>query len=102
MPFKYKRMKKTELIDAIKILLPKISKQDIGSVLETFTDVVIDELKNDREVTLVGFGTFLPKTRHARKGVDPRDPNKRIDIPQVKIAKFKTGKKLKDALKGLR
>ena len=55
---------------------------------------------SDREVTITGFGTFLSRTRHARGGVNPQKPSERITIPEVKVAKFKTGKTLKDALKG--
>ena len=50
-------------------------------------------------MTITGFGTFIPKKRHARKSVNPQNPSERIQIPEVTVAKFKTGKTLKDALK---
>ncbi|MFH1744704.1 MAG: HU family DNA-binding protein, partial [bacterium] len=73
---------------------------DAEKMLESLVDTIINELKGGREVTITGFGTFLSRTRHARGGVNPQKPSERIQIPEVRVAKFKTGKTLKDALKG--
>ena len=77
-----------------------VNKKQSESMLEGLVDIIISELKEEREVTITGFGTFLSRTRHARGGVNPQNPSERIQIPEVKVAKFKTGKTLKDALKG--
>ena len=77
-----------------------VSKKDSERMLESLVKIIIDELKVGNEVTITGFGTFLSRTRHARGGVNPQRPSERIQIPEVKVAKFKTGKTLKDALKG--
>jgi DNA-binding protein HU-beta len=77
-----------------------VSKKDAEKMLDSLVDTIIAELKNGGEVTITGFGTFLARTRHARGGVNPQNPTERIQIPEVKVAKFKTGKTLKDALKG--
>ena len=69
-------------------------------MIDSLVKIIIDELKAGNEVTITGFGTFLARTRHARGGVNPQKPSERIEIPEVKVAKFKTGKTLKDALKG--
>lgn len=79
-----------------------VSKKDAERMVETVFNTIIDELKAGNEVTITGFGTFLTRTRHARGGVNPQRPNERIRIPEVRVAKFKTGKTLKDALKGKR
>jgi len=79
-----------------------VTKKQAGSMLETLVDVIIKELKSGNEVTITGFGTFLARTRHARGGVNPQNPSERIQIPEVTVAKFRTGKTLKDALKGKR
>ena len=68
--------------------------------METILDTVTENLQKNEEVVLTGFGTFSAKTRHARKGVNPQKPEEKIDIPEVVIPKFKSGKALKDALKG--
>jgi nucleoid DNA-binding protein len=93
-------MNKAQLIDKLYREVEGLNKKQAEKMLDVLTDAIIEELKNDREVTITGFGTFLPRTRHARGGVNPQKPSERIQIPQVTVAKFKTGKTLKDALKG--
>lgn len=77
-----------------------VTKKQAEDMVETLVRAIIDELKAGHEVTITGFGTFMAKTRHARGGVNPQKPSERIQIPEVTVAKFKTGKTLKDALKG--
>lgn len=79
-----------------------VSKKEAEAMLGGLVKIIIEELKAGREVTITGFGTFLARTRHARGGVNPQKPSERIQIPEVTVAKFKTGKNLKDALKGKR
>lgn len=92
-------MNKAALIDRI-AAEAKVSKKQATDMLEKLVDIIIGELKVGNEVTITGFGTFMAKSRHARGGVNPQKPTERIQIPQVTVAKFKTGKTLKDALKG--
>ena len=77
-----------------------LTKKQAEAALESLVKIIISELKAGNEVTITGFGTFIPKKRHARGGVNPQRPTERIQIPEVTVAKFKTGKTLKDALKG--
>jgi DNA-binding protein HU-beta len=79
-----------------------LTKKQAEDALESLIKIIISELKAGNEVTLTGFGTFMAKKRHARGGVNPQNPSERIQIPEVTVAKFKTGKTLKDSLKGLR
>ena len=76
-----------------------LGKKQIEKIIKVLVDTIINELKSGKTVKLTSFGSFITKTRYARGGVNPRNPQERIKIPAVKIAKFKTGKKLKDALK---
>lgn len=76
-----------------------LSKKDSEKSIDALTNIIISELKVGNSVTIVGFGTFLPRTRHARGGVNPQRPTERIQIPEVVVPKFKAGKTLKDALK---
>lgn len=94
-----KFMNKAALIDKISAQAA-VSKKDAENMIDALVDAIIGELKVGNEVTITGFGTFLARTRHARGGVNPQKPSERITIPEVKVAKFKTGKTLKDALKG--
>lgn len=92
-------MNKAALIERI-ATEAAVSKKEAERMLESLVKIIISELKSGNEVTITGFGTFLARTRHARGGVNPQNPSERIQIPEVTVAKFKTGKTLKDALKG--
>ncbi|MFH1233102.1 MAG: HU family DNA-binding protein [Patescibacteria group bacterium] len=91
-------MNKAGLIKRI-ALEATVSKKQAESMLEGLVKIIIDELKAGNGVTISGFGAFTAKKRHARGGVNPQKPSERIHIPEVTVAKFKTGKTLKDALK---
>lgn len=94
-----KPMNKASLIERL-AAEANLSKKQATEAIESLVDIIIKELKAGNEVTITGFGTFMAKSRHARGGVNPQKPTERIQIPQVTVAKFKTGKTLKDALKG--
>jgi DNA-binding protein HU-beta len=91
-------MNKAELINKIQ-KEAEVSKKQAEAMIDTFTNTVIKQLKEDKQVTIAGFGTFLSRVRYARGGVNPQKPSERITIPEVRVAKFKTGKRLKDELK---
>lgn len=91
-------MNKAELAQVLSEKL-NVSKREAEDFLNSFVDVVIENLKKDQEVVLTGFGAFSSKLRAARTGVNPQNPTQKISIPAVKVPKFKAGKALKDALK---
>ncbi len=76
-----------------------IPRKQAEEFVELFQEIITDTLAKDGSVTIAGFGTFSSRIRSARKGVNPRKPNEIIDVPAVKVPKFKAGKALKDALK---
>ncbi len=94
-------MNKAQLIERL-ATEAVVTKKQAEAMLESLVEIIISELKAEREVRISGFGTFIAKKRHARGGVNPQSPSERIRIPEVVVAKFKTGKTLKDALKGKR
>jgi DNA-binding protein HU-beta len=81
---------------ADKLNIPKKTAEDF---IETFDQIVTQTLVNDGEVTIAGFGTFSARIRAGRAGVNPQNPSEKIQIPSVRVPKFKAGKSLKDALK---
>lgn len=91
-------MNKAELAARLaeKIGMPRKKAEE---AIETTTDLIIKELKDGGEVTIAGFGCFSSRVRTARMGVNPQDPSERIEIPEVRVPKFKAGKTLKDSLK---
>lgn len=77
----------------------KINKATI--FLESFKNVVTNNLKKNKSVHLIGFGLFETFIRHERKGVNPwLTSHPGIILPPIRIAKFRTGYHLKKALKG--
>ncbi len=74
-----------------------LTKADAGRALDAVLEGIVDGLKKDGKVALVGFGTFSAKRRAARNGINPltKEP---MSIPAKTVATFKAGSKLKDAL----
>ncbi len=91
-------MNKANLIERI-AAESAVNKKQAEEMVDSFVRITTNELKAGNEVSITGFGTFSAKTRHARGGVNPQKPTERIQIPEVRVAKFRTGKTLKDAMK---
>lgn len=89
-------MNKSELIDHI-AQQADLSKAAATRALEAMIGGVQISLKKNNSVSLVGFGTFSVSKRAARTGRNPKT-NEPIKIKASKVAKFKPGKALKDAL----
>jgi len=91
-------MNKQELIDALAIKLA-VGKTEAENLLHGFVDVVTESLKNGQEVNISGFGSFIVMARSARMGVNPRQPDQKIQIAATKVPKFRAGKNLKEAVR---
>ena len=89
-------MNKTELIDAI-AAGAGLSKADAKKSLDAAVAAIKDELAKGGKVRLVGFGTFAVSERPAREGINPATKQK-IQIAAKKVAKFKAGAELADAV----
>ena len=94
-------MNKAELINVISERVG-VTKKQAEDMIESFVDIVTQQLVKDSDVTIAGFGQFMAKTRAGRTGVNPQNPTEKIQIPPVRVPKFKAGKGLKDALKAPR
>ena len=90
-------MNKTELVAAV-AAKAELSKKDAEAAVNAVFDSVKDALAEGDKVSLIGFGTFSVKTRAARTGLNPRT-KETIEIPESKVAAFKAGSALKDAVK---
>ncbi|PIS04906.1 MAG: DNA-binding protein [Candidatus Buchananbacteria bacterium CG10_big_fil_rev_8_21_14_0_10_42_9] len=91
-------MNKAQLADLI-AEKAGISKKQAEVALDTLTHTITEKIKAGEEVTLTGFGAFSSKVRKGRIGVNPRNPQEEIEIKPTRVAKFKAGKNLKEALK---
>lgn len=90
-------MNKAELINAV-AEKACLSKKDAETAINTTLDVISQALAEGDKVQLVGFGAFEVRQRSARKGRNPHDPDKVIDIPATTVPVFKPGKALKDSV----
>ena len=89
-------MNKTELIDKI-AEGAGISKADSKKALDATVNALKEALIAGDKIQLVGFGTFSVNERPAREGINPATKEK-IQIAAKKVAKFKAGAELADAL----
>ncbi|MBD9015627.1 MAG: HU family DNA-binding protein [Prevotella sp.] len=89
-------MNKTELIDKI-AASAGITKDQAKAALNATTNALKDALIAGDKIQLVGFGTFSVNERPAREGINPATKEK-IQIAAKKVAKFKAGAELADAL----
>ena len=89
-------MNKSELITAI-ATSANITKTDAEKALNGMIEAISGTLAKGDSITLVGFGTFSVTERAARTGRNP-STGKEIKIAAKKVAKFKAGKGLSDAV----
>lgn len=88
-------MNKTDLVTKVQELAQLESKAAAERAVSAVLDALVEGLKKDKSVALVGFGTFEIKERKARTGVNPSNGEK-IKIAASKTVGFKAGKALKD------
>ena len=89
-------MNKSELVEKI-AAAAGLSKADSKKALEATITAIKDALVAGDKVALVGFGTFSVSERPAREGINPATKQK-IKIAAKKVAKFKAGAELTDAI----
>lgn len=87
-------MNKAELISAI-VSETGLSKKDTETTINSFVNVVSNELAKKEKVQLIGFGTFETRERAARTGRNPQT-GKELKIAASTTPAFKAGKALKD------
>ena len=90
-------MNKADLASAIhdKIGGTKVQAEE---VVELIIDSITSTLKKGGEVSLAGLGIFSAKTRAARTARNPRT-GESVQVPAMKVPKFRAAKALKDAVK---
>lgn len=86
-------MNKTELIKAV-AAGAQLTQAQAKAAVEATLDAIANSLKKEEAVALLGFGTFSVKERPAREGINPRNPDEKIQIAAKKVVKFKAGSQL--------
>lgn len=94
--FKGEKMNKSELVRSI-ANDSGVTKAAASKVLDAFMLTVTEALKNGDQVVLPGFGSFSIGHRAERVGRNPQT-GQVIQIKASRVAKFKAGKSLKEAV----
>jgi len=74
------------------------TRSDAERAVETAIDSIVESLKKGDEVSIAGLGIFSAKMRSGRTGRNPRT-GETIEIPAMRVPKFRAAKALKDAVK---
>ncbi|MGF1525766.1 MAG: HU family DNA-binding protein [Candidatus Competibacterales bacterium] len=93
-----KSVNKTELVDAV-AQAADLPKASAAKAVDATLNLITESLKAGKQVTLIGFGTFVVRERKARPGRNPQT-GEPIEIAASKTPTFKAGKALKDAIRG--
>ena len=90
-------MNKAGIIDKVHETLGG-TKANAERAVDTVIDSITNGLKGGDEVSIAGLGIFSAKMRNARQGRNPRT-GETIQIPAMRVPKFRAAKALKDAVK---
>lgn len=90
-------MNKAGIVDAVNAKLGT-TKVQAEEVVDTVIDSIISSLKKGEDVSIAGLGIFVIKARAARTARNPRT-GEAVQVPAMKVPKFRAAKALKDAVK---
>lgn len=91
-------MHKIDLINKI-VEDQNISKRAATDIVNGIFAQIQEALVNGGKATFTGFGTFEVRDRAARMGRNPQT-NTPLEIPATKVAAFRPGHTLRQAVKG--
>jgi DNA-binding protein HU-beta len=74
-----------------------LSKTAAGEAVNAIFDAIVTSVAKGNRVTVIGFGTFLPRKRKARAGRNPTN-GKEIKINAKTVPAFAAGQGFKDAV----
>jgi DNA-binding protein HU-beta len=90
-------MNKADIIDVVQEAVGG-TKADAERAVEAVIAAITNSLAKGVEVSVAGLGIFTAKTRAARTGRNPRT-GEMIQVPAMRVPKFRAAKALKDAVK---
>ena len=94
-------MNKQEIVKALtEELGPNYNKEDAETFLNAYLKVQHDCFMRGEKFKIVGHGTFFVKTRKEKRGVNPKSPEQKINIPAKKTVVFIPGTNMKADLNG--
>jgi DNA-binding protein HU-beta len=87
---------KSDLVEAA-ARASNLSKSAAGEAVNAVFEAIVNNVAKGKRVTVVGFGTFLPRKRKARAGRSPVN-GKEIKITAKTIPAFAAGQGFKQAV----
>lgn len=85
-------MNKSQLINEL-TERTEISKKDITTILDAFTDMVVEQTKAGERLFIPGFGSFKPRLQSSRPARNPRNSDV-IQLTPRTIVHFKCASQL--------
>jgi DNA-binding protein HU-beta len=90
-------MNKAELIEAIATKVD-LSKTKVGQVIDALTETIFKTICDGEPVRITGFGTFEPRPRRAKAGVNPKT-KQRITVGSRVVPVFRPSAEFKEAVR---
>ena len=72
-------MNKADLVNLV-AARTELTKTDVSLVVDAAIETIVDSVVEGKKVSLLGFGSFEPRDRSARQGLNPKTGEK-IAIP---------------------
>ena len=91
-------MNKADLVNMVSAATGE-TKTVVSSIVDKTIDTIIDSVVEGKKVSLLGCGSFEPRDRSARQGLNPKTGEK-IAIPAKRVPTFSAGKLFKDKVQG--
>jgi len=89
-------MSKSQMLSAL-AEATKLSKKEVGSVVEALTDLALKEVKKNGVFVVPGIGKLVKAHRKERMGRNPAT-GASIKIPAKTVVKFRVAKAAKEAV----
>ena len=91
-------MNKADLVNVV-AARTELTKTDVAQVVDALIDTIMDSVVDGKKVSILGFGSFEPRDRSARQGLNPKTGEK-IKIEAKRVHAFTAGKMFKDKVQG--
>ena len=91
-------MNKADLVNAVSAKSGH-TKTDVATVVDDLIAIIVDSVVEGKKVSILGFGSFEPRDRSARQGLNPKTGEK-IAIPAKRVPTFSAGKQFKEKVQG--
>jgi DNA-binding protein HU-beta len=98
-PEAFPSMNKADLVNLV-AARTELTKTDVAQVVDALIDTIIDSVVDGKKVSILGFGSFEPRERSARQGLNPKTGEK-IKIDAKRVPAFTAGKMFKDKVQGV-